>query len=258
MISFENNFGMPIKALCQHKVNKTEAVSELKDTIKKKKQNAFANVNADKLKLQKVDISLKEPNKKLNLVNKKINVNIKNELEGIELEPLSKVSKHFTFQPADKHIYIIVQHPVETKEVHCIATYRRKSVNFQWTVTQEMVTLKGFKKKLCEYLTFPDGTENEHIIIGRVIGGAGLKRKISTGKMRRKLDQASSSSQSATVESDTVEIATERKVIQFSADEDLLSIIWTVNPKMDLEIVVDTCKYHRDIQDIHVPILPNI
>ena len=90
-----------------------------------------------------------------------------------------------------------------------------------------MVSLEGFKKKLCEYFAFPDGTENEHIVIGRVIGGAGLKRKISTGKMRRKLDQASSSSQSATVESDTVEIATERKVIQFSADEDLLSIIWT-------------------------------
>ncbi|UZO23118.1 uncharacterized protein OCT59_015462 [Rhizophagus irregularis] len=69
-----------------------------------------------------------------------------------------------------------------------------------------MVTLEGFKK-LCGYLTFPDGTENEHIVSGLVIGGVGLKRKISTGKMRKKLDQASSSSQSATVESDTVEIA---------------------------------------------------
>ncbi|PKC55117.1 hypothetical protein RhiirA1_504356 [Rhizophagus irregularis] len=73
------------------------------------------------------------------------------------------------------------EHPVETKEVHCTATYGRKSVNFQWT--------------------------------------------------------ASSSFQSA---SDTVEIVTERKVIQFSADEDLLSIIWTANPKVDLDIVVDT------------------
>ena len=39
-----------------------------------------------------------------------------------------------------------------------------------------MVLLEGFKKKLCEYFTFPDGTENEHIVIGRVIGGAGLKK----------------------------------------------------------------------------------
>ncbi|PKB94537.1 hypothetical protein RhiirA5_507575 [Rhizophagus irregularis] len=58
--------------------------------------------------------------------------------------------------------------------------------------------------------------------------------------MRKKLDQASSSSQSAIVESDTVKIATGCKVIKFSADGELLSIIWTANPKMDLEIVVDT------------------
>ncbi|GBB83343.1 hypothetical protein RclHR1_10070005 [Rhizophagus clarus] len=82
-----------------------------------------------------------------------------------------------------------------------------------------------FKKKLCEHLTLPDGTENEHIVIGRVVGSA----KISTGNMRKKLDQVISS-QNATVENGTVEIATGRKVIQFSADEDLLSIIWTVDP----------------------------
>ncbi|UZO04793.1 uncharacterized protein OCT59_025157 [Rhizophagus irregularis] len=51
--------------------------------------------------------------------------------------------------------------------------------------------------------------------------------------MRKKLDQASSSSQSAIVESDTVVIATGRKVIKFSADGELLSIIWTANPKAD-------------------------
>ncbi|CAB5185867.1 unnamed protein product [Rhizophagus irregularis] len=38
-------------------------------------------------------------------------------------------------------------------------------------------------------------------------------------------------SQSATVESDTVEIAIECKVIQFSADENLLRIIWIANLK---------------------------
>ncbi|GBC10287.1 hypothetical protein RclHR1_00950024 [Rhizophagus clarus] len=212
-----------------------KTVALLKDAIKEKIDD---NVKAKDLKLWKVDISLEEENEKLNLVNTKINVNIKEELGGVELLPLSKISKHFTSQPADEHIHIIVQRPVETKEVHCTATYGRKNANFQWTVTRETVTLEGFKKKLCEYLTFPDGTENEHIVISRVIGGAGLKRKISTGKMRRKSD---SSSQSSTVESDTVEIVTERKVIQFSADEDLMSIIWTTNPKVDLEIVVDTC-----------------
>ena len=53
------------------------------------------------------------------------------------------------------------------------------------------MTLEGFKKKLCKYLTFLNGTENEHIVISCVIGGAGLKRKISTGKMRRKSDSSS-------------------------------------------------------------------
>ncbi|RGB23086.1 hypothetical protein C1646_729234 [Rhizophagus diaphanus] len=162
------------------------------------------------------------------LVNTKININIKEELGGEELPPFSKISKHFSSQPADEHIHIIIQRPVEMKEVHCTVTYGHK----------KMVTLEGFKKKLCEYFMFPDGTENERIVTGRIVGSAGLKRKLSTGKMRKKLDQASSSFQSA---SDTVEIVAESKVIQFSADEDLLSIIWTVNPKVDLEIVVDTC-----------------
>ena len=233
---YENAFAVEIDT--------TKLVSFFRDAIKEKNTQAFANVDAKDLKLWKVDISLEEENEKLKLVNEKINVNIKDELEGVELKPLSKISKHFPSQPADEYIHIIVQRPVETKEVHCTATYGRKSANFQWTVTRETVTLEGFKKKLCEYLTFPDGTENEHIIISCVIGSAGLKRKISTGKMRKKLDKASSSSQSA---SDTVEIVTERKVIQFSADEDLLSIIWTVDPKVDLEIVVDTCKYYQVI-----------
>ncbi|RIA85359.1 hypothetical protein C1645_830918 [Glomus cerebriforme] len=100
----------------------------------------------------------------------------------------------------------ILVHSVETKEVHCTAMYGCKSMNFQWTVSQEMVSLEGFKKKLCEYFTFSDGTENEYIVIGHVVSGASLKRKISTGKMCKKLDLASSSSQSA---SDTIEIVTE-------------------------------------------------
>jgi hypothetical protein len=225
------------------KINRQEAVNELRKAIKEEQPQTFVNVDSKDLKLWKVDIPLDSENEK-SIAITKINVNIKDKLDGVELLPLSKISKHFSTQPDDEHIHIIVQRPIETKEVHCTATYGRKSAYFQWTVSREMVSLEGFKKKLCEYLTFPDGTENEHIVIGRVvIGGAGLKRKISTGKTRKKSDQESSSSQSATVESDTVEIATERKVIQFS-DEDLLNIIWTANPKVDLEIVVDTCKYY--------------
>ncbi len=42
-------------------------------------------------------------------------------------------------------------------------------------MTQELVTLEGFKKQLCEYFTFSDRTENKYIIIGCIIGSAGLK-----------------------------------------------------------------------------------
>jgi len=154
---YENAFAVEIDT--------TKLVSFLRDAIKEKIDD---NVKAKDLKLWKVDISFEEENEKLKLVNEKINVNIKDELEGVELKPLSKISKHFPSQPADEHIHIIVQRPVETKEVHCTATYGRKSANFQWTVTRETVTLEGFKKKLCEYFTFPDGTENEHIVIGVV------------------------------------------------------------------------------------------
>ncbi|CAB5146524.1 unnamed protein product [Rhizophagus irregularis] len=71
------------------KVNKTEAVSELNAI----KENQKPNVAPKELKLRKVDISLEEENEKLNLVNTKINVNIKEELGGEELPPLSKISK---------------------------------------------------------------------------------------------------------------------------------------------------------------------
>ncbi|UZO21109.1 uncharacterized protein OCT59_013512 [Rhizophagus irregularis] len=81
---------------------------------------SFANVDVKDIKLWKVDISLEEENEKLDLVNTKINVNIKEELGSVELLPLSKISKYFHSQSADEHIHIIVQRPVETKEVHCM------------------------------------------------------------------------------------------------------------------------------------------
>ena len=102
-------------------------VNRLKKAIKEEKAPEFDNFATDKLKLWKVDISLEEENEKLELVNTKINVNIKKDLGGEELSPLSKISKHFPSQPADEHIHIIVQRSVEMKEVHCTATYERKS-----------------------------------------------------------------------------------------------------------------------------------
>ena len=159
---YENAFAVEIDT--------TKLVSFFKDAIKEKKQNDFANVDADKLKLWKVDISLEEENKKLNLVNTKINVNIKKDLGDEKLPPLLKISKHFPSQPADEHIHIIIQRPVETKEVHCTATYGRKSKKFQWTVTRGQITLSALKSRLRTCFTFPDGTEDKHIVINRECG----------------------------------------------------------------------------------------
>src|SRR2546421_420199 len=105
---YENAFPVDIDT------NKVKTVGHLKDAIKEKLHPKFENVTANDIKLWKVDISFEEENKKLELVNTKINVNIKDELGGAELLPLSKISKHFPSQPADEHIHIIIQRPPET------------------------------------------------------------------------------------------------------------------------------------------------
>ena len=151
-----------------------------------------------------MDISLKEENEKLIAVNTKINVNIKEDLGGEELPPLSKISKYFTSQPADEHIHIIVQRPVETKEVHCTATYGRyKPEKFLWAVTCGQITLSALKTRLRTCFTFPDGTEDEHIVIN---------------------------------------YESEKERIRLVDDEDLACIIWFQGFKVDLPIVVNTCK----------------
>ncbi|RIA95469.1 hypothetical protein C1645_816707 [Glomus cerebriforme] len=183
-------------------IDTTKLVSFLRMLLRRIKSLFFDNIAPKELKLWKVDISLEEENEKLKLVNEKINVNIKDELEGVELKPLLKISKHFPSQPADEHIlHIIVQCPVETKEVHCTATYGRKSEKFLWAVTRGQITLSALKTKLQTYFTFPDGTEDEHIVINR-----------ESGKER----------------------------IRLVDDEDLACIIWSQGFKVDLPIVVNT------------------
>ncbi|GES89781.1 hypothetical protein GLOIN_2v1773372 [Rhizophagus clarus] len=95
--------------------------------------HAFAvDIESNKL----VDIPLKEENDKLIAVNTKINYIIQDELEGVELTPTSKISKHFSFQPVDEHINIIVQRPVETKEIHCSRGKAKKFIKHRLSVTQ--------------------------------------------------------------------------------------------------------------------------
>src|SRR5437016_3525264 len=97
---YENAFPVDIDT------NKVKTVGHLRDAIKENQKPFFDNIAPKELKLWKVDISLKEENEKLIAVNTKINVNIKEDLGGEELPPLSKISKYFTSQPADEHIHI--------------------------------------------------------------------------------------------------------------------------------------------------------
>ncbi|GBC07857.1 hypothetical protein RclHR1_07730010 [Rhizophagus clarus] len=129
-LPYENFFPVDIDT------NKT--VGHLKDAIKEK---LTIMLRQKTLSYGRFTLS-----SELELVNTKINVNIKEDLGVEELPPLSKISKHFTSQPADEHICIIVQRPVETKEVYCNSRFRTS-------------------------FTFPDGTGDEHIVINRECGG---------------------------------------------------------------------------------------
>ncbi|CAI2194197.1 10205_t:CDS:2, partial [Funneliformis geosporum] len=123
------------------KTNLTKAICELKEAIKVKKAPEFDNFAADKLILWKVDISLEE-NGELIAVNTKINTNIKDELGGVELTSLSKISKHFPSQPAIEHLHIVLQRPVEAKDIHCTGGNA--------TTTTTITTLNKAKRLLSE------------------------------------------------------------------------------------------------------------
>ncbi|CAG8796563.1 22626_t:CDS:2 [Dentiscutata erythropus] len=135
---------------------------------------------------------------------------------------------------------------VVTKEVHCTASYNRKVAKFQWTITREIVSLAGLKKKLREYFTFQDGTEEEHIVISRVLDVfPPIKRKLSTPRMEKtkpSMNEVSKNSDQIKLDSQIKSV--ERKSIHLSTDEDLMSIVWTASPKIDLAIIVDTCNVY--------------
>ncbi|PKY63246.1 hypothetical protein RhiirA4_551446, partial [Rhizophagus irregularis] len=56
----------------------------------------------------------------------KISVNIKDELGGVELSPVDKLSKYFDDEPIQKNLHIIVDPPTDRKEIHCTAIYSNR------------------------------------------------------------------------------------------------------------------------------------
>ncbi|PKK63104.1 hypothetical protein RhiirC2_855241 [Rhizophagus irregularis] len=139
-------------------IEKDKSVSKLKEAIKAKKQNDFAGVDADKLKLWKVEIGGDHLDDQLRI----LKLNGKDELSAIK-----KISKYFPDPPTEEHIHVIVEPPVSSatssreqelldriasleeslnKSVHAfdvVVSPKRKSN--KWTANIEHATLEGLK-----------------------------------------------------------------------------------------------------------------
>ncbi len=83
------------------KISRDEPISELKEAIKEKKQNDFAGVDADKLKLWKVEISGDH-------------VDPLTLHDNDELLAINDIGDYWTEKPLKKHIHVLVEPPVTT------------------------------------------------------------------------------------------------------------------------------------------------
>ncbi|RGB38562.1 hypothetical protein C1646_691975 [Rhizophagus diaphanus] len=159
-------------------IDSGKAVSHLKEAIKAKKQNDFAGVDADKLRLWKVEIGgdhLDDPLKNLTL-------NDNNELSAIK-----KISKYFTELPVEEHIHVLVEPPPSTaissreqelldeltalralhnKPVHAfdVVVSPKRTKGFKWTVDIEHATLEGLKSSIREKYQ-PPSLENDGAVL---------------------------------------------------------------------------------------------
>ena len=82
-------------------IDKGRFVGDLKEAIKAKKQNDFAGIDADKLKLWEVGI----PDDRDDLLS---NLSLQDQ---DELLATKKISKYFPDSPPEEHIHIIVKLP---------------------------------------------------------------------------------------------------------------------------------------------------
>ena len=88
-------------------INKDQLVGHLKKVIKAEKQNDFAGVDADRLKLWKVTISSDQDDQLRNLILQ----------DSDELLAIRKISKYFPDSPPEEHIHVIVKLPRKCLEV---------------------------------------------------------------------------------------------------------------------------------------------
>ena len=82
-------------------IDREKLVSHLKDAIKAKKQNDFAGVDADKLKLWKVTIPGDQDDQLRNLILQ----------DSDELLAINDIGDYWPTSPPKKHIHVIVKLP---------------------------------------------------------------------------------------------------------------------------------------------------
>jgi len=171
-------------------IDKGASVSTLKKLIKSEKAPEFDDLAADRLTLWVVTTPIKDEG----------TVPALDHLKKRKLRPRTKIVNAFDQKELDdENLYVVVEAPVpvsvsattgreqelleqlaalreqssdpDTKELRCIATYGRKSpVTFQWTVRRESTILASLKGELRVCFDFPEGTEDQHIIISRDAG----------------------------------------------------------------------------------------
>ncbi|POG66228.1 hypothetical protein GLOIN_2v1658885, partial [Rhizophagus irregularis DAOM 181602=DAOM 197198] len=143
-------------------IDSGKAVSHLKEAIKAKKHKTFHGVEADELRLWKVEIGgdhLDDPLKNLIL-------NDNNELSAI-----NEIGDYWSEKPPRKHIHVLVEPPQSTatssreqelldelttlrallnKSVHAfdVVVSPKRTKSFKWTVNIEHATLDGLKEHI--------------------------------------------------------------------------------------------------------------
>src|SRR6266542_2176954 len=123
---------MPITLLCLVKGNTTASafavdidrqklVSHLKDAIKAKKQNDFAGVDADKLKLWKVTIPGDQDDQLRNLILQ----------DSDELLAINDIGDYWPTSPPKKHIHVLVSPPETTATSSEVLELREQLASLQ-------------------------------------------------------------------------------------------------------------------------------
>src|SRR5688572_19980673 len=107
------------------KINRDEPISELKKAIKAEKQNDFAGVDADKLKLWKVEISDERDDILGNLLLQ----------DEHKLPATREIGEYWAEKPPKRHIHVIVS-PPETTTGKCLSMFYLSNKKFVVTKYQ--------------------------------------------------------------------------------------------------------------------------